>query len=175
MADVVAAARLDRLCFARGVAFPIATIARFLRHPGFFGWGVHCGMRLVAMVIAVVHRRSTATAEAEIVTLDVHPIWRRRGLGRELLRLAGAGAAARECAAVRLHVATDNPAALALYRGEGYCVTALVPDYYGPGRNALAMSHHCHSVTRKNMKTAHGAVHGGRHFGPGDEIERESP
>ena len=139
MADVVAAARLDRLCFARGVAFPRATIARFLRHPGFFGWGAHRGTRLVAMVIAVVHRRSMAATETEIVTPDVHPSWRRRGLGRELLRLAAAGSAARGGCRVRLHVATDNAAALALYRSEGYRVTALVPDYYGPGRNALAM------------------------------------
>lgn len=139
MENVVAAARLDRLCFARGIAFPRATIAGFLRHPGCFGWGAHCGTLLVAMVIAVVRRRATATAEAEIVTLDVHPSWRRRGLGRELLRLAGAGAVARGVSRVRLHVATDNAAALALYRGEGYRVTALVPDYYGPGRNALAM------------------------------------
>ena len=139
MADVVAAARLDRLCFARGVAFPRATIAGFLRHPGCFGWAALCGTRLVAMVIAVVRRRSTAAAEAEIVTLDVHPSWRRRGLGRELLRRAGAGAATRGVCRVWLHVATDNAAALALYRAEGYRVTALVPDYYGPGRNALAM------------------------------------
>lgn len=139
MADVVAAARLDRLCFARGIAFSRATIAHFLRHPGFFGWGAQRGTRLVAMVIAVVHRRPTAAAEVEIVTLDVHPSWRRRGLGRELLRLVGAGAVARGVCRVRLHVATDNAAALALYRGEGYRVTALVPDYYGPGRNALAM------------------------------------
>ena len=138
-ADVAAAARLDRLCFARGIAFPRATIARFLRHPGFFGWGAHRGTRLIALVIAVVHRHSTAAAEAEIVTLDVHPSWRRRGLGRELLRLAGAGAAARGVCRVRLHVATDNGTALALYRSEGYRVTALAPDYYGPGRNALAM------------------------------------
>ena len=139
VADVVAAARLDRLCFARGIAFSRATIAHFLRHPGFFGWGAQRGTRLVAMVIAVVHRRPTAAAEVEIVTLDVHPSWRRRGLGRELLRLVGAGAVARGVCRVRLHVATDNAAALALYRGEGYRVTALVPDYYGPGRNALAM------------------------------------
>ena len=139
MADVGAAARLDRLCFARGIAFPRATIARFLRHPGCFGWGAHRGTRLAAMVIVLVHRSATATPDAEIVTLDVHPSWRRRGLGRELLRLAGAGAAARGVCRVRLHVATDNAAALALYRSEGYRVPALVPDYYGPGRNALAM------------------------------------
>ena len=139
MADVAAAARLDRLCFARDVAFPRPTIARFLRHPGCFGWGAHSGMRLVAMVITVVRRRPTAATEAEIVTLDVHPGWRRRGLGRELLRLTGAGAAARGVCRVRLHVATDNTAALALYRGAGYRVMALVPDYYGPGRSAFAM------------------------------------
>ena len=91
------------------------------------------------MVIVLVRRRATATPDAEIVTLDVHPRWRRRGLGRELLRLAGAGAATRGVCRVRLHVAADNAAALALYRGEGYRVTGLVPDYYGPGRNALAM------------------------------------
>ena len=138
-ADVGAAARLDRLCFARGIAFSRDTIAHFLRHPGCFGWGAHRDTRLVAMVIVLVHRRATATPDAEIVTLDVHPSWRRRGLGRALLRLAGAGAATRGVCRVRLHVATDNAAALALYRGEGYRVTDLVPDYYGPGRNALAM------------------------------------
>ena len=139
MADLDAATRLDRLCFARGIAFPRAAIARFMRHPGYLGWGVQRGRRLVALVIVLLHRHTGAAAEAEIVTLDVHPRWRRRGLGRELLRQAGAGAGARGALGVRLHVATDNAAALALYRGEGYRITALVPDYYGPGRNALAM------------------------------------
>jgi len=139
IADLDAATRLDRLCFARGIAFPRATLAGFMRHPGFFGWGAHCGTRLVALVIVLLHRHTRAAAEAEILTLDVHPRWRRRGLGRELLCLAAAGATARGARRVRLHVATDNAAALALYRGAGYRVAALVPDYYGPGRNALAM------------------------------------
>ena len=34
------------------------------------------------------------------------------------------------------------------------------------------MSHHGHSVTRKTMKTAHGAVHGGRHFRTRDHTLR---
>ncbi len=139
MADLAAAARLDRLCFARGIAFPRATIAGFMRHPGYIGWGAQCGTRLVALAIALVQRRPADAAEAEIVTLDVHPRWRRRGLGRQLLRMAGAEAMVRGARRVRLHVATDNVAALALYRAEGYRVTALVQDYYGSGRNALAM------------------------------------
>ena len=53
--------------------------------------------------------------------------------------MAGAEAMVRGARRVRLHVATDNVAALALYRAEGYRVTALVQDYYGSGRNALAM------------------------------------
>lgn len=144
VADLSSATRLDRLCFARGSAFSRSTFARFMRHPGYLGWAAHCGphrgSQLVALVIALVHRPAAGCdPAAEIVTLDVHPRWRRRGLGRELLRRAAAGATARGVRRVGLHVATDNAAALALYRGEGYRVTGRAPNYYGPGRDAFAM------------------------------------
>ena len=139
-ADLSSVVRLDRLCFARGIAFSRSTFAELMRHPGYFGWAALSGSRLVALVIALLQRHAAGCQPvAEIVTLDVHPRWRRRGLGRELLRTAAAGAAARGVRRVTLHVATDNAAALALYRGAGYRVTGRAPNYYGPGRDAFAM------------------------------------
>ncbi|MEJ3653971.1 ribosomal protein S18-alanine N-acetyltransferase [Actinomycetes bacterium KLBMP 9759] len=78
-------------------------------------------------------------AEAEIHTIGVDPAYRRRGIGRDLLRglLAHADAAA---ARVFLEVRTDNEAARTLYESEGFTVVGLRRRYYRPsGADAHTM------------------------------------
>jgi [ribosomal protein S18]-alanine N-acetyltransferase len=72
-------------------------------------------------------------AEAEVHTIGVDPAYRRRGIGRALLRrlLAVADEVA---ATVFLEVRTDNDAALALYAAEGFTRVGLRRDYYRPSR-----------------------------------------
>jgi ribosomal-protein-alanine acetyltransferase len=78
-------------------------------------------------------------AEAEIHTLGVDPAFRGRGIGRALLR-ALLAVADREHATVFLEVRTDNEAALALYRAEGFAVVGLRRRYYRPsGADAHTM------------------------------------
>ena len=140
--DLDSAARLDRLCFPRDIAFSCAVLAGLFRQAGFIGVATQWRARLVGFVITVVHEpggHAAETAAAEIVTLDVHPQWRRGGLGRSLLSQAHAAVAARGARGSRLHVATDNAAALALYREAGYRITGRAPHYYGRGRDAWAM------------------------------------
>jgi ribosomal protein S18 acetylase RimI-like enzyme len=72
-----------------------------------------------------------------IYTLDVHPSCRRQGIGRALIqsieeKLRSSGA--RTC---RLEAASANPAALCLYKGEGYKEGELIRDYYGNGCHAV--------------------------------------
>lgn len=77
--------------------------------------------------------------EAELLTLAVAPETRRQGLARALL--AGFYARSRERGAGRafLEVASDNPAALTLYRSEGWAEAGLRRGYYAPGIDAILM------------------------------------
>jgi ribosomal-protein-alanine N-acetyltransferase len=78
-----------------------------------------------------------AADEAELLSIALLPDRRRRGGGRLLLdavidRCEMAGAAA-----LFLEVATDNAAALALYRGAGFENAGLRKGYYKVGNTAV--------------------------------------
>jgi ribosomal-protein-alanine N-acetyltransferase len=84
-----------------------------------------------------------AAGEAEILTIAVDPARRRAGLGERLA--AAAIEAARTAAAetVFLEVATDNPAAIALYEKLGFAAAGRRRAYYprraGPHVDALIL------------------------------------
>ena len=77
--------------------------------------------------------------EGEVVTLDVAPRHRRRGLGRELLRWADQRL--RDCCvtAATLHVQCDNVPAIRLYESEGYGFVRTLLSYYPGGEDAAEM------------------------------------
>jgi ribosomal-protein-alanine N-acetyltransferase len=78
--------------------------------------------------------------EAEVHTIGVHPAYQHRGIGRRLLRELLAYADARRAAATYLEVRTDNEAAIALYRSEGFQVMGIRRRYYQPsGADAYTM------------------------------------
>ncbi|MEE8559579.1 MAG: GNAT family N-acetyltransferase [Alphaproteobacteria bacterium] len=70
------------------------------------------------------------SGECEILSLGVPRYWRRRGLGRVLLRAAVACACAAGARRAFLEVAEDNDAARRLYLAEGFAVVARWPAYY---------------------------------------------
>jgi ribosomal-protein-alanine N-acetyltransferase len=75
-----------------------------------------------------------AAGEAHLLNMTIAPIWRRHGLGRELLAhsLHAAHEHGAEC--LFLEVRPSNDAALALYRSSGFVELAVRRDYY-PARN----------------------------------------
>jgi [ribosomal protein S18]-alanine N-acetyltransferase len=73
-------------------------------------------------------------AEAEILTVGVIPVARRRGLGRELLRALLDEARRRAASEVFLEVRADNNGAQKLYETEGFSVLGLRRGYYEHGR-----------------------------------------
>jgi ribosomal-protein-alanine N-acetyltransferase len=73
---------------------------------------------------------------AHIAKLATVPSWRRRGVGRQLVRAVLGTIKLRRIASVTLHVDASNEAALGLYRGEGFTFDGCLEDYYGPGRPA---------------------------------------
>jgi ribosomal-protein-alanine N-acetyltransferase len=74
-----------------------------------------------------------------IVTVDVHPEHRRRGVGRILMRAGEAKLREWGIAGAVLTVGMKNTAAQRLYEKEGYSLFRRIPGYYESGDDALEM------------------------------------
>jgi ribosomal protein S18 acetylase RimI-like enzyme len=74
---------------------------------------------------------------AYVVTLDVDPAHRRRGLARNLLAEAGRWASKASVRQMGLHVYAGNEAAIRFYEAQGYLHRTDAPDFYGPGLDGL--------------------------------------
>lgn len=128
--------RLDRLCFEPGIAYSRPELQRFLELPRAACIVAESGPKLCGFALA--HREPAHVVH--LVTLDVHPDWRRRGVGRRLLEsiLAGATAAGAERAVLQVDV--RNSGAIAFYRTFGFRRSGRLFSYYGPGLDAFEMS-----------------------------------
>ena len=71
-----------------------------------------------------------APAEAQLLNLTVAPFWRRRGVGRALLRRLIAEARGRGAQQCFLEVRVSNTSAIALYRSESFSSIARRVGYY---------------------------------------------
>ncbi len=72
----------------------------------------------------------TIADETELLTIAVSPLARRKGTGRALLDDIRAAANSRRAARIFLEVASDNSAALALYRSSGFSEAGRRAGYY---------------------------------------------
>jgi len=81
--------------------------------------------------------------EAEILTLAIAPWARRQGVASALVEAAAAEALVRDADSLFLEVASDNPAALALYERAGFERVGQRRAYYmrtgGPSMDALVL------------------------------------
>jgi ribosomal-protein-alanine N-acetyltransferase len=127
---------LDRLCFEAGIAYSRREIQRFLLLPGARSVLAETGGELMGFALGY----PDASDVARVVTLDVHPAFRRHGLGRRLLRELLAGLAAAGSARALLEVDVRNSGAIWFYRGEGFRETRRLPSYYGRGLDAFEMT-----------------------------------
>jgi ribosomal-protein-alanine N-acetyltransferase len=82
----------------------------------------------------------TGGAEADVLTLAVHPAHWGNGTGTALLRALLDEATRRRCAEVFLEVREDNPRARRLYLRHGFVEVGLRRGYYQPaGVDAIVM------------------------------------
>jgi ribosomal-protein-alanine N-acetyltransferase len=75
-----------------------------------------------------------AAGEAHLLNLTIAPIWRRHGLGRDLLDHCLARACDHKAESLFLEVRTSNTAAIALYHSSGFGDLAVRRGYY-PARD----------------------------------------
>jgi ribosomal-protein-alanine N-acetyltransferase len=129
--DLPAIVEMERLCFPEDSAFPPGIFYYLMRHAHFI---VASNDEVRGFAVGYVSGRTGA-----IYTLDVHPEWRRKGIGSMLLeemeqRLRSAGAIR-----LRLEASVDNSVARAMYRKAGYREGELIKSYYGRGKDAIRM------------------------------------
>jgi ribosomal-protein-alanine N-acetyltransferase len=72
-----------------------------------------------------------------VVTLDVAPAWRRRGIARLLMEEVEARVRAAGGIGMALHVHTGNVGAMQFYEGLGYGRVSIAKGFYGRGMDAL--------------------------------------
>ncbi len=132
--DLEAAYRLDQACFEPEIAYDRAEMRWLMRRPGAFGLAVDEKGSLMAFAIA--ERRGKV---GHLVTIDIAPGARRRGLGRRLFdetsrRLRGEGAEE-----IRLEVDVRNAGAIRFYESLGFERTRTLKSYYGRGLDGYEM------------------------------------
>ncbi|WP_332350016.1 GNAT family N-acetyltransferase [Asaia spathodeae] len=86
--------------------------------------------------------------EAEILTLGVHPRYRRKNLAAQLLVVGCAALRARDVSTLFLEVSVRNDAATALYLKHGFILCGRRKAYYPDGSDASVLSYDLTSVMR---------------------------
>ncbi len=130
---------LDVVCFERPFRFTRSAMRRFAE------------ARKARLVIAeeedvlvgfvILHVEDAVQGRVGyIVTLDVSPSHRRRGLAGLLMQAAERDALPEGCLAVVLHVFTGNVAAIRFYEVCGFVRSHQEVNFYGPGMDAWVFS-----------------------------------
>ncbi|GBD43601.1 Ribosomal-protein-alanine acetyltransferase [bacterium HR40] len=130
--DLGRMARLHRMCFEDG--WSRTDLSQLLAMPGAFGLLARCRERSPFRVDTL---RTAGFAlvrivgeESELLSIGVAPAFRRRGVGRELLRACLERCRRAGCTTMFLEVAVDNLAAQRLYESHGFRRVGVRPDYY---------------------------------------------
>lgn len=113
-----------------------------------YGWSALLTLRMWPGVVFLVARDAeTGTVagccigdrsrgSARVMNLAIRPDWRRRGVGRALLRALGEAIPEGD---VTLMVQEHNTGAQALYTSEGFIRSGTVLNYYGKGQHGISM------------------------------------
>src|SRR3989338_7148422 len=107
---------LDRLCFPESIAYTPEEIALGLAQRGAFAWVAEIEERVVAFVLAYQKKPLIG----HIVTLNVHPDFRRQSIGCHLMDQAEQRLRERGAARIILEVGVQNDTALRFYETRGY-------------------------------------------------------
>ncbi len=130
--DLSRIVEIEGLCFPEETAFP----------PGMFAYLIRYATTLVALEDDIIVGFIIGFASGGtgfIYTLDVHPDYRRKGIGSMLISALEEKLHAERVKRIRLEAALNNPAALALYRKAGYSEREMLRNYYGRGKHAVRM------------------------------------
>jgi ribosomal protein S18 acetylase RimI-like enzyme len=134
--DFPALYAVEELCFAPAFRFSRAYMRQIVESANSATWIAEEDTDLSGFSI-VEWTAGEGESIAYIQTLEVHPAWRGRGIGAELLRLAESSARAAGAKSIGLHVDVENAAAIYLYESHGYARQGRQEHYYARHRAAF--------------------------------------
>jgi ribosomal-protein-alanine N-acetyltransferase len=144
-ADLGALHALDQVCYPPGIAYSKAEMRYYLRRPNavsIIAEEVRAlaqqEVRLLGFAIAEPARYGKASG-GHVITIDVAPGARRRGIGTILMDAIESRLAIAGVTQLRLEVAVDNPAAHRFYSGRGFVAKETIHGYYLGTLDALVM------------------------------------
>ncbi len=126
---------IDQACFAPGISYSLAELARFVGHRHSLTWVAEEAGEVVGFLVA--HREPRRILH--IVTIDVLEAWRRRGIGSLCMDAAEAWARDHNFRLMGLETAEDNLAAQRFYAARGYRKADRIEGYYSDGSAAWVM------------------------------------
>ena len=129
--DLEAMFELDEACFAEEFRFDRKSMREFAEEQNAI---VRVAQKVDGQIagFVIVHVERVATTwRAYVVTLDVAPDCRQRGLGRRLMREVEASAMVAGVRWMQLHVFTGNAGAISFYERMGYERISMQKDFYG--------------------------------------------
>ena len=130
--DLAQIVEIEGLCFPEETAFS----------PGMFAYLIRYSEALVAIdagKIAGFIMGYNSGSGGAVYTLDVHPIYRNRGIGSMLLEALEEVLHSKGARTIRLEAALEKPEVVRLYQLAGYKEREIIKNYYGQGRHAVRM------------------------------------
>lgn len=123
------------MCFPEGIAYAPEEIALALTQRGAFVCVAVVDEQVVAFILAYQKKPLIG----HIVTLDVHPDFRRQSIGHHLMERVEERLRQRGAARVILEVAVQNETAQRFYEKRGYLRQKLLRHYYADRSDAYLM------------------------------------
>jgi ribosomal protein S18 acetylase RimI-like enzyme len=135
--DMDALVAVDQMCFEPPFLFPHSAMRRFVAAKGSHVTLAETDDGALAGFCILQVERHSQQLLGYIVTLDVVPEQRGKGVAGKLMQRAEEQACEAGCAAVVLHVFTGNPTAIRFYERRDYVFAYRDVDFYGAGIDAL--------------------------------------
>ena len=126
--------RIEKTSFPQ--PWPFAAFEGFLGEPGFFVATVDG--RVVGYVVADTVPNAGRTL-GHVKDIAVHPDYRGRGIGAQLLGSALTVMREKRASRVKLEVRESNDSAIRLYRRFGFQFRRTLPRYYDDGEDAYVL------------------------------------
>jgi ribosomal-protein-alanine N-acetyltransferase len=133
--DLESVTELDHLCFPPGIAFPRDLFEQCILDDYCECFGIEADGGLAAFAVI----SFPGPRVVNIITIDVHPGYRGKGMADALMAEIFRIASINDVRRIVLQVSVDNRPAIALYEKHGFAIKAELQNYYSDGKHAFLM------------------------------------
>lgn len=137
--DLLAIYALDQICFRNGISYSLEEFEFLTRDAKTFSLIAETVDNRLAGFAITERTMRGGIATGHIITIDVDPAFRRRGVGSMLMQALEEELVIHGVGRCVLEVAIDDPGAQEFYSGIGYQTTARLRGYYMGRLDAMVM------------------------------------